>query len=539
MADSYDFVVVGGGTAGCLLAASLAAAPSKPSVLIIEAGAHDGDVSLHSPFDRFRVAFARPDLNYGYSTTPQASLKNRCLPYFRGKGLGGSSLINFLFYMYGSKDDYNQWAQLVGDDRWRWENIKEIFKKFETYHTEVPKGTEKFAKPAYYDHGHNGPVHVSLPPVWEKGTAAIIDAGIQYGFARNLDLNSGNPIGIGIVPSSFAKGYRTTSLSANLSTIPENLTIWTESKAIRVLFDGKRAIGVQLQDGRQVFATKEIILSAGAIDTPKLLLLSGVGPKEQLQQHGIDIVHPLAGVGKNLRDRTAVFTVALVEDGYFDKHALEVDADRMKEARARWAKDGTGPLTVYNSSMVAAFLKIPRLYNQEEFKSLRPREKEFIQQDSVPHFEMIVNGPLPPMLTIKDDETYLTYTTILMRPQSYGTVTLSSGNPDDGPIINPNFLGHAFDRRAMIEAVRETMRFQKESAMGKAFKAYIAGPKSESDAAIMEYLETEILPAFHASGTVEMGTPDNPQSCVNSDFSVCGVQNLRVADLSVCPILPG
>ncbi|KAK9364672.1 GMC oxidoreductase [Lipomyces kononenkoae] len=539
MTERYDFIVVGGGTAGCLLAANLAAAATRPSVLIIEAGNHDQDTSLHSPFDRFRVIFARTELNYGYMTTPQTSLNNRRLPYYRGKGLGGSSLVNFLFYLYGSKEDYNRWADVVGDDAWNWDHVKEALKKVETYHTEGPDESDLFAKPAYEDHGHEGPVHISLPPTWEMGTRYILEAGIKYGMKRNLDLNSGNPIGIGIVPSNYANGKRVTSASANLSTIPDNLTIWTNSTAGQIIFDGKKAVGVHLRDGRTVFATKDIVLTAGPIDTPKLLLLSGIGPQTELEKLGIQVVHALEGVGKHLLDRTAVFTCALVEDGYFDKHSLEVDSNRLREARMMWEETGSGPLSVYNSSIVAAFTKIPRLLSTPEYKMLEIEEKEYIERDSVPHFEMIVNSPLPPMLSIKDDEMYLTYTTILMRPQSVGSLRLSSANPDDFPVIDLNLLDHAFDKRSMIEAVRDTMKFQYESDLGKIFKRYLAGPKSESDEDIMEYLKSDAIPAWHACGTVAMGKSDNPNSCVDSNLHVFGLGGLRVADLSICPILPG
>lgn len=193
----------------------------------------------------------RPDLDYGFESTPQRELNNRTIPYTRGKGLGGSSILNFAVYLYGSEEDYNRWADLVDDDSWRWEQTKKSFQAIEEYEFQGATNYPHLAKPDPKDHGQNGKVKVSLPPKLEEGFASTMEALVNNGEKINLDTNSGNPIGIGIFPSSYSKDGRTTSATAHLVDPPSNLTIWTDAPTHRLTFDGKKVNGIETADGRK------------------------------------------------------------------------------------------------------------------------------------------------------------------------------------------------------------------------------------------------------------------------------------------------
>ena len=318
-------------------------------------------------------------------------------------------------------------------------------------------------------------------------------------------MNSGNPIGAGIFPSSYANGYRTTSASAHLAKIPDNLTVWTNSPVARLLLKGKKVIGIE-DVGRlrgalrscyasrerrltifiAAFSNKEVILCAGAFDTPKIMLLSGIGPRAELTSHAIGLVQDLAGVGKNLRDHPCVFLTTEVDPALSEIHAFESDTEGVLRARQEWLAASTGPLTHHNGTIFGAFLKLPNIEASAEFKALDSKTQAYLSKPTLPHYE-IANGSilLPPGYPVPKDSSYMTPLAILMNPQSRGEVTLRSADPKDAPLINLKLLDHPYDRKAMVDLIRETVNFQKESAVGKYFKRYILGPKSVSDENIL------------------------------------------------------
>jgi choline dehydrogenase-like flavoprotein len=264
----YDFIIVGGpylthlnpntpspanlllgGTSGCVLAHYLSTTPSRPRILLLEAGATPSGAYLRAPFHRFAPAFLRPDLDHGYVSEPEAYLNNRTINYTRGKGLGGSSILNFGVYLYGAKDDYDTWAEETGDAEWGWESVKQAFHDIETY--DVGSGYGGLADASTAGHGKTGLLKVGVPPMLETGVEQQMRALVNAGEKVCLDPNNGDPVGIFVMPYSYSKEGRNTSALAFLKDASENLEIWTGAKAERLVWEGKRVVGVVLEDGRK------------------------------------------------------------------------------------------------------------------------------------------------------------------------------------------------------------------------------------------------------------------------------------------------
>ncbi|KKZ68208.1 hypothetical protein EMCG_06099 [[Emmonsia] crescens] len=540
MTDSYDFIIVGGGTAGLLFATRLATALPESSVVVLESGSAYPDNTHLCMYDRYH-AWQRPDLDHGYMTTPQTFLKGRELHYLRGKGPGGCSNLNFLTYTCGSGEDYNYWAELVGDESWKWEHTHRRFREIETFHADLSEDMKKYSNPLPENHGYNGPLHVSLPSQWENGITELMDATARYGLPLNMDTNSGNPIGVSIPPTSTFKGYRWTGESIYTNSRPANLKMLTDIKVAKVVFENKVAVGVQTVDGRKFTAKQEVILSAGCFDTPKILLLSGIGPSQELAKHNIQAIHDLPGVGKGLSDHPLVFIGALYGPGAGAQDRAKFDSDpaAVKAAREQWKRDGTGETNLHLSCIITGWLKENSILTTDEYKNLDALSREHLTKDSVPHYGTILAGPrLPPTYVAPEETSYLSTVVCLMNMQSKGEVTLKSANATDNPVINPNYMSHPYDRRMMTLAIRETMRFSQSDAIKQGFKEHVMAPKSQSDEDIHEFIDENLLPVFHANGTVKMGKADDPTACTDPNFRVYGVEKLRVVDLSVSPMTP-
>ncbi|OJD24984.1 hypothetical protein ACJ73_03652 [Blastomyces percursus] len=540
MTDSYDFVIVGGGTAGLLFATRLATALPESSVVVLESGSAFPDNSHLCKYDRYH-AWYRPDLDFGYLTTPQTSLKGQVLSYFRGKGPGGCSNVNFLTYLRGAGEDYNFWAELVGDESWKWEHTLRRFKEIETFHPGLSEDMNKYSNPLPEYHGYDGPLYVSLPAQLETGMMELFDATARYGLPLNTDPNSGNPIGMSIPPSTTYKSYRWTSESIYTNYRPANLKMITDIKIAKVIFANKVAVGVETVGGRKFTANQEVILSTGAFDTPKILLLSGIGPTQELAQHNIETIHDLPGVGKSLSDHPLVVIGASCAPGagLSDRAKFVSDPAAVEAARAQWRRDGTGETNLHQSCIITGWLKENSILTTNEYQNLDALTKKHLAKDSVPHYETILAGPhFPPTYVIPEGTSYISIVVCLMNMQSKGKVALKSANATDHPVIDPNYMSHPFDRKMLTLAIRETMKFFESGAIVQEFKEYVLAPKSQSDEDIREFIDENLLPVFHANGTVKMGKSDDPTACTDKDFRVYGVEKLRVVDLSVCPMTP-
>ncbi|KAL5618043.1 hypothetical protein FOVSG1_000265 [Fusarium oxysporum f. sp. vasinfectum] len=537
MASPYDFIVVGGGPAGSALAANLSRTPKKPSVLLLEAGGTNQDRNLRVDGQRW-TTFLNQDMNWGYKTTPQEFANNRELDYSRGKGLGGSSAINFGVYSIGARDDYEEWARIVDDDAYRWDKIHDRYKSLETFHGELPEGVDKkYAAPKAEDHGSEGKLHVGYAGEWEKDLPPVLDLFEKAGFPLNPDHNSGNPLGMSVLINSSSKGRRSTANDL-LEPKPENLTVLTDSTVQKVLLEGNKAVGVEV-NGKKYLASKEVILSAGALNTPKILMHSGIGPKTQLDQFNIPVIKDVPRVGQGLRDHMFTPLVYTRKPGDTARDTFYGDKKAMDDALEQWRRDGTGPWTKFACELGIGWFKLDKLVKSEEFKALPAKEQEFLMKETVPHYEILTHFPIHWFIPEFPDSA-LNYSCILVfyyNAQSQGEVTLQSSDLNVPLKFDPKFLASPFDRRAAIESLRDAFRLVKHDCYAKDNVAMLAGPQGDSDEELLEHWKNTISSSWHMTGTTKMGKKGDPDAVVDSDFKVIGFEGLRIADMGVVPVL--
>ncbi|KAF1350612.1 alcohol oxidase [Lizonia empirigonia] len=422
--DMWDFIVVGAGTSGALLAYTLSHSPTSPPTLLLEAGPRPSGPYLTAPFHRYAAAALRPDLDHAYTTAPEPLLAGRRIAYTRGRGLGGCSTLN-----YG---------------------------------------------------------------VWLRGGGRIMRSGgegiealVGEGERVCKDPNDGDPVGVSVFPASYGDEGRCTSASAHLADARENLDVWTEASVTWFLWsaDGERVVGVQLQDGRRVYVSKEVILCAGAIDSPRLLLVNGIGPRAELERVGVAVKKDLPGVGKHLQDHVLTFMSVEVDGALNERWAFESNEQLVREATAQWDKDKTGPLTLHHSCLWGGFLKHPDLASFSEYAALPAATQQFLAKPDVPTYEFINNCVAwPPGVQIAAGNSYMTFIAFLMNPQSEGAVTLQSTTPTDAPVIQLNFLTHPYDARIMREAVRAVWtKIALNPTLQRSIKRTLCGPASLAD----------------------------------------------------------
>ncbi|KAM0417233.1 hypothetical protein ACHAPT_012744 [Fusarium lateritium] len=534
---TYDFIIVGGGPAGSAVAAGLARSAKKPSVLLLEAGGSNEDRNLRVDGRRW-ITFMNQELNYGYKTSPQEHCDNRELDYSRGKGLGGSSAINFGVYTVGARDDYEEWARIVDDDAYRWDKIQARYKSIETFHGGLPSGIDsKYAAPKATDHGSSGKLHVGYASEWERDLPPVLDLFEKSGFPLNPDHNSGNPLGMSVLINSSNKGLRSTANDL-LTPVPENLTIVTSSPVQKVILEGDKAVGVE-SNGKQYFASKEVILSAGSLDTPKILMHSGIGPKDQLEQFNLSVVKDVPRIGQGLRDHMFCPLVYSRKEGDTDRAPFYGDEKIMEEALEQWKRDGTGPWTKFACEVGIGWFKLDKLVQSEEFKALPAEEQDFLNKETVPHYEILTHFPIHWFIP-EFPKSNLNYSCLLVfyyNAQSRGEVTLQSADPNVPLKFDPKFLSSPFDRRAAIESLRDAFRLAKSDGYAKDNIETLAGPKGDSDEDLLAHWRQTISSSWHMSGTTKMGKAGDADAVVDSDFKLIGFENLRVADMGVVPIL--
>ncbi|KAK0702559.1 hypothetical protein B0T21DRAFT_378548 [Apiosordaria backusii] len=548
--EIYDFIIVGGGPAGSALAYGLSQCPNPPKVLLLEAGGDNEDKNLRVDGQRW-LTFMKEGLNWGYKTAPQEHCNNREIDYSRGKGLGGSSVINFGVFTVGAKDDYDTWAEITGDNDFAWHRINDRFKKIVTVHPETPPGTDK--KYAHLkQNGSNGPVHVGYAAEFEEDLLPLLEHFEQAGFPLNPDHNSGNPLGMSVLISSAYRGLRSTSKDL-LAHLPPSFTVLTDAPVQRILFDSnKTAIGVE-SNSRIFHARNEVLLSAGALDSPRILMHSGIGPADQLSKFNIPLIYDLPSVGQSLRDhcfvplvykRSPNSTTPLSSRSAFWSSQPQMDL-ALEQWKSNPYSSPVNPWGKYACELGIGFFKLsPSLTASQEFLSLPSAEQCYLNKPTIPHYEVITHFPVhwfvPGFPTDPTTNAFVDYTCLLVflfNAQTLGSVTLQSADPSVPLLFDPKFLAHDFDRRAAIESLREILSFTASDNFKQGVDGVIAGPKMAgekgTDEELLEYWRENVSSSWHMTGTCRMG------EVVDSDFEIKGgqVKGVRVVDMSVVPVL--
>lgn len=486
------------------------------------------------------------DLNWGYKTVPQKDVADRSVDYSRGKGLGGSSAINFGIFTIGAEGDYEEWARLVGDDAFSWKQMQARMKKLETFHRELPAGLDasKYAAPRAEDHGSSGPLHIGYANEWESNLLPVIDVFEQAGYPLNPDHNSGNPIGMSVLVSSSHNGVRSTARDLLLD-LPDNVTINTHTTVRRLLFSGTKAIGVETTTGAHHLATKDVVLSAGALDTPRILMHSGIGPPSQLAHFSIPLLHPSPFIGQNLRDHalTRLVYKRTPASGSGRPAFYSAAAQPVRDAAlAQWQSDGTGPWAKYACELAMGYFKLPGLVASEEFAALPGEVRGYLMGATVPHYEVLTHFPVHWMMPgfEEGDLEYAALLVFLYNGQARGEVRLQSGDPEVPLLYDPKFLSTEFDRRAAVEAMRDVLRFTEVEAWKRDTVGVIAAPAAgagATDEELLGYWRETMSSSWHMTGTVKMGKEGDEEAPVDADFRLRGVEGVRVADMSVVPVL--
>lgn len=507
---AFDFVIVGSGSAGSVLASRLSES-GKYSVCLLEAGPVDRYPWIHIPIGYGKTMFNKK-YNWGFETDPDSNLNGRRIYTPRGKTLGGSSSINGLIYIRGQARDYDEWADL-GNSEWSWEKCLPYFKKLE--HNDLGASETR---------GVGGPMWATTVPGPHKLVDAFIEASAHNGVPVVNDFNDGKQEGVGYFQLSTRKGFRCSTAVGYLKPAlhRSNLKIETEAQATRVLFSGEKATGVSyLKNGkeRQVQAVKEVILCAGAIQSPQLLQLSGIGPSSLLKKFGIPVIRDLPGVGENLQDHLQVRLMYEVSEPITTNDELRSITGQIGMGM-KWIFNRSGPLAL-GINMAGMFC--------------RALPDENLTPDTQFHFATLsadhAAGKVHPF-------SGCTYSVCQLRPESRGYVRIKSADPLEAPSIQANYLSTETDKRTTIAAVKFARRVAETQPMAALMKReFRPGPDVKTDEEILEFCRNYASTIFHPSGTAKMGSKDDPMAVVDQHLRVYGTKGLRVVDCSIMPTL--
>lgn len=561
---TFDHIIIGGGNSGCLLASRLA---SSSQVLLVEAGGHTKEDPDNLIPGLVVPKFGSEAGNWQYSTIPQHELNDRKILYPRGKGMGGSSTVNFSAWVRGPKCDWDAWAEMVGDEWWRWENVVDEMRKLEDFEDGVPDGMGggRYVRAAEGVHGKGGPIGVGWGAEWQNVVEYCMEGCREAGTDVNLDHNDGEVLGVSVAQMNVERGVRRNAADAYLGEeeterLGERLVVVTRTICAKVKFEGKRAVGVELLPSNpgagqedepvRVHAAKEVVLCAGAFATPQLLLLSGVGPSDELSRHNIPTIHDAPNVGKNIRDHAACSIEAIIDSDISGHNQLLRNPEALAAAHKQYASNKTGPLAVFGASAAVCFPRLDSLYTSPEFQSLPKPQQAFLSHPTRPSTELWLHGgPLFYTGPINPEDSVLAVEGLVQNLLSRGSLTLQSNSPRDLPVIDMAYCTEPYDWRVAIETVKFQLKVVQTKAIQDIVRKVLYGPgKREADGsvtlcspddedAIREFLRNEMTQGFHSLGSCAMGRTTNGERVVDADFRVVGLEGLRIADMSVCPIL--
>jgi choline dehydrogenase len=510
-AGSFDYVIAGGGTAGCVLANRLSANPNV-SVCLLEAGGKDDWIWIHIPVG-YLYCIGNPRTDWCFKTDPDPGLNGRSILYARGKVLGGCSSINAMLYLRGQSHDYDRWAALTGDSSWSWEKVLPIFKKTEDHW----QGKDAM-------HGAGGEWRVERQRLSWDILDSFSDAAAEVGIPKIDDFNRGDNEGSSRFEVNQRRGVRWNATKAFLRPVAHrpNLTVLTNALVKRVRMDGRMARGIEfMQAGEVRFAEakRETILAAGSIGSPQILQLSGIGPGGLLQQHGIPVVHDVPAVGANLQDHLQLRMAFKVKNAVTLNTMANSLWGKAKMA-LEYALYRTGPLTMAPSQLGAFAKSDPSQPNANVEYHVQPL--------SLDKF----GDPL---------HTFPAFTASVcnLQPTSRGNVRIKSADPGAHPSIQLNYLSTAEDRKVAIDSLRLTRRIvlNTKTMQRYAPEEFLPGPQYQTDEELAKAAGNVGTTIFHPVGTCKMGRDDDREAVLTPDLRVRGIERLRVIDASVMPTI--
>lgn len=505
MEETFDYIVIGAGSAGCVLANRLSAGTER-RVLLLEAGPLDSNPWIHVPIGFYRTIF-NPKLGWGYVTEPESGSGGRVLSCARGKVLGGSSSVNGLLYVRGQHEDFDDWERL-GNPGWAWHDVLPYFKRSENQ----TRGADAY-------HGTGGPLTISDRSQPDELTDAFLAAAQQVGIPRNDDFNGEHQEGAGYYQLTTRRGRRASCAAAFLKPVRhrKNLVVRTGALVSKIVLDGRRATGVEFEQAGSLFkasARREIVLSGGVINSPQLLQLSGIGPGRLLQQHGVLPVNDLPGVGQNLQDHYNAYMLA--------ECRLPVTWN-VQSRQMAWKLGaglqflmGHGPLTT-GSARAGAFART---------------RNGILRPDVQFHFMLFTTNGKSAEL---DRFSGFTLTVCQLRPESRGEVSIQSNDFRDKPRIQPRYLSHPIDQQTIVNGLRMSRRIMGADALEPYVARVIQPAVGSDDGQLLEFARNTGRTVFHPVGTCKMG--NDAMAVVDSRLRVHGIAALRVADASVMPTL--
>ena len=508
--QDYDYIIVGGGSAGCVLAARLSQ-DQQLRVALIEAGPPDKNPAIHMPAG-YGLLTSRTPLNWHFETTPQPGLNGRCGYQPRGRGLGGSSSINGMVYIRGHQQDYDHWAAL-GNEGWDWNNMLRYFRRAQNQE----RGENEF-------HGVGGPLNVADLRAPSPINQMFLDAAEKLQYRHNPDFNGAQQDGIGHYQVTQKGGQRCSAAVAYLrqAEARDNLDVLTHAHATRIIFEERRAKKIELIRGKKkiiLAAKREIILSSGAFQSPQLLLLSGIGPKNHLKEMGIDVVQHLPGVGENLQDHIDYVFLCRAKN---NKDLFGFSPNGVKRlVKGLWdyMRRREGVMTS----------------NFAESGGFISSRGDLAQPDLQWHF---VIAPVNDHGRQKIWGTGYSFHVCLLRPESRGNVRLRDRDPLSSPLIDPAFFSAPEDLDTMVKGFKMTQQVLAQEPLASLCTKKLHPPQElQSDEEIKEELRNRSDTVYHPVGTCKMGTDEDEMAVLDDQLRVRGVEGLRVVDASVMPTL--
>ncbi len=526
--ESFDYIVVGAGSAGCLLANRLSRDPSI-RVLLLEAGKRDNYPWVHIPVG-YLYCVGNPRTDWLYQTEPEPGLNGRSLRYPRGKTLGGCSSIKGMIYMRGQARDYDGWARETGDDAWSWAEALPDFKVHEDHYRLDHGADPKTGDNSRFSdlHGHGGEWRIEKQrlrwDILEDFATAATEAGIE----RTDDFNGGDNAGVGYFEVNQRSGWRWNTAKAFLRPAKHrrNLTVWTEAQVERLLFEtapdgARRCTGARLRRAGapvEVLARREVILSAGAVGSPQILQLSGIGPAAHLRAHGVEVLHDAPGVGENLQDHLQIRAVFKVS-GAKTLNTLAGNLFGKAKIGLEYALRRSGPMSMSPSQLGAFTRSDPSRSHANLEYHVQPLSLEAFGE------------PLHKFPAI-------TASVCNLNPTSRGSVRIRSNRFDEAPAIAPNYLATDDDRKVAADSLRQVRHIVGQPTLAK-YKPeeWKPGIQFQTDGELAKLAGDIANTIFHPVGTAKMGRADDPAAVVDSRLRVRGVRGLRVVDASVMPAI--